>query len=103
MLLAIGETTRGIPVTGKYTLSPIDGTKIRIDVVFVNGSGVQCTAGKEIPVRSTLSSMPITCMNGTTGSLTLTSDYINLRGTIIYRLNNGEAGKLISGRTVQAS
>jgi len=48
----------------------------------------------------TVWTLPIRCNDGRTGTMTLTADYLNGRDTVIYRLSNGETGRLVFGASL---
>lgn len=92
-----GETANGTPVTGRYTQSPADAQNFNLDVMIVSGSGNICMAKQHLPYGMTIWNLPIICTDGRTGSITFTADHLNRRDTIIYRLSDGETGRVVFG------
>jgi hypothetical protein len=92
-----GETANGTPVTGRYTQSPGNAQSFNLDVMIVSGNGDTCLARENLPYGMTIWNLPIICADGRTGSITLTADHLNRRDTIIYRLSDGETGRIVFG------
>ena len=98
-----GQTTSGAPVTGRYTQTAVDASTFNLDVLIISAHGVACTANEDLSKGQTIWSLPLSCQNGVKGRMTLTADYVNGRDTVIYRLSNGERGRLVFGASLQVS
>jgi hypothetical protein len=95
-----GQAGNGSPITGRYTQSPADPQNFNLDVLIVSSNGSSCVANQNLPYGMTVWTLPLRCNDGRTGSMTLTADYLNARDTVIYRLSNGETGRLVFGASL---
>lgn len=98
--VGVGETTRGEPITGKYEQKPLSGGMFNLDVQISTSRAGFCSGNQNLKGGQGIWRMPLKCESGATGSMTLTADYINYRDTLIYKLSNGERGKLTFGSSL---
>ncbi len=102
IIAGTGTTTKGTPISGQFVMTPINGG-VEFVVSFVPPSQSICQGTFRRSGTKLISKFPVSCDNGQTGTATLTSDFINFRDTLIYRLGNGEQGKIVFGATTAIS
>lgn len=98
--VGVGETTRGEPISGKYEQKLLAGGMFNLDVQISTSRSGFCRGNENLKGGQGIWRMPLKCESGATGTMTLTSDYINYRDTLIYKLSNGERGKLTFGSSL---
>lgn len=92
-----GSDTQGNPVTSKVVQTSVDAKTFNLDVKIYTGRGNICKSNQNLTRGEMLWNLKMECQGGVTGTATWTADYINLRDTIIYRLSNGEKGRITIG------
>lgn len=102
VVAGVGDTTSGAPVSGQYTATPT-ATGITIAVSFLSANQASCSGQVVRTGTQLVSSFPVNCTDGRTGTASFTSDFVNARDTLIYRLNNGENGRVTFGATTSLS
>lgn len=98
----VGETTTGAPVSGQFIVTPSAGGAT-FAISFLAANQTSCSGQVVRTGAQLVSSFPVTCADGRTGTASFTSDFINARDTLIYRLNNGENGRVTFGATTSIS
>lgn len=102
IIAGTGETTTGKPVSGQFVVTP-SANGPTFNVSFLSSSQATCSGQFTRAPNQLISSFPVTCTNGRTGTASFTSDFINYRDTLIYQLNNGESGRVVFGATMSLS
>jgi len=99
---AVGKNTNGDPVSGALTGLIIAG-KTGLQVSIVTASHGSCS-GQNVKAATTaiITVIPIQCTDGSTGQATVTSDYVNARDTIDYRVGR-EKGRIVTGLSLQVA
>lgn len=93
-----GSSDTGKPITAKYTakINPSDST-FDFDMLLISASGKECTAKEKLKSGQLVYRMSVTCSEGVTGSMTFTTDFVNRRDNVIYKLSDGEKGRITFG------
>lgn len=99
---AVGRNSSGVPVTGQLSTGKIDG-KAALKVTVLTASHGTCTGeSAKTTTTAVLTKISLQCSDGSQGYATITSDYINLRDTIDYRVGS-EHGRITTGTSVQVA
>ncbi len=97
---AVGQTTEDVPVTGQLIAENKGGEGI-LSVNILSASYGTCSgSAKKDTITSILTRVPLKCSGGANGRADITSDYLNGRDIIDYRVGN-ERGRIISGLSLQ--
>lgn len=102
VVAGVGETTTGAPISGQYIAAPSAGG-VTVTISFLAANQTTCSGQIVRADAQLVSAFPVSCADGRTGTASFTSDFINARDTLIYRLNSGENGRVTFGATTSVS
>lgn len=101
-IVGVGENTAGDPVTGQLDGKFVDG-KVVLTLTALTARNGTCTGtATKADNRQLITSIPLQCADGRTGTATVTSDFINYRDTVVYQVGR-ERGRLTFGLSTQVT
>ena len=91
-----GQTSDGRPLSGHVSFTPVDQMW---DVDVVSPAGWTCNTNFEGGGGRVITSQPLECDDGRSGTITLTLNQIQNQMVGSFELEDGESGQVTFGRT----